>query len=58
MKKTFICTVCRHKFTLDIKWMIEEITVKHHAKMCIPCQNKMVRKAVYGTDECTCLNCM
>lgn len=55
--KTYICIICRHKFTLNIKWIIDNIEKDKHAKICIKCQNELMNEAVYGTKECKCLNC-
>ena len=56
-RKTYVCIMCRHKFTLDIQWMIDDIEVRKHRKICILCENKMMNQAIYGTEESGCLNC-
>ena len=56
--KTYICVNCRHKFTLDIQWMIDNTEIRKHAKICSKCQNEMMNYAVYGEKKCKCLNCM
>ena len=53
-EKTYICICCRHKYTLTIQWMIDEIEKEKHAKICIKCQNKMWRETMGGN----CVNCM
>lgn len=56
--KTYICIACRHKFTLDLQWMIDRIEKENNAKICSKCYNKMMNYAVYGTEKCSCVNCM
>ena len=58
MNKIYICIECRKKFTLTIQWMIDDIEIRKHIKICPKCHNEMMRMAVYGTKKQGCVNCM
>jgi hypothetical protein len=47
--------MCGETETLTMKWMIEE--KKKGAKICLSCENKIMNKAIYGSEYSGCINC-